>query len=51
MRFGLVVGFIEHLQFVSTNNYSAVVNSHTIKFTTVLTKTSQSTASSPIVAW
>jgi hypothetical protein len=29
MGFGLVIGFTEHLQIVTTGNYSAVANSHT----------------------
>jgi hypothetical protein len=27
--FGLVTGFADHLQFVTTGNYSSVINSHT----------------------
>jgi hypothetical protein len=49
--FGLVVGFIEHLQIITTNNYSAVTNSHTIQFTMACTKSSQSAVSSPVIAW
>jgi hypothetical protein len=30
----LVIGFIEHLQIVTTSNYSAIINSHTLHFTT-----------------
>jgi hypothetical protein len=40
--------FIEHLQDVTTSNYSAIANSHTLHFTIARTK---SAASSPIVAW
>jgi hypothetical protein len=32
-EFGFVIGFIEHLQLVSTSNYSAIANSHTLEFT------------------
>jgi uncharacterized PurR-regulated membrane protein YhhQ (DUF165 family) len=41
MGFGLVIGFIEHLQIVTTSNYSATANSHTLKFTTAHTNSSQ----------
>jgi hypothetical protein len=50
--FGLVTGFTEHLQIVTTSNYSTIANSHThLKFTTARTKSSQSAAPSPVVAW
>jgi hypothetical protein len=45
---GLVIGFIEHLQIVTTRNYSAIANSHTLQFTTARTKPSQS-AMSPLL--
>jgi hypothetical protein len=32
MGFGLVIGFIEHLQIVTTLNYSVIANSHTVRF-------------------
>jgi hypothetical protein len=50
MGFGLVIGFIEHLQIVtaSTCNYSAICNSHTLQFTAVHAKSSQSAVSSPV---
>jgi hypothetical protein len=37
----LVIGFIDHLQIVTTSNYSAVANSHTRQFTVAHTKFSQ----------
>jgi hypothetical protein len=49
--FGLVIVFIELLQIVTTGNYSAIANSHNPQFSTVGTIFSQSTVSSPIVAW
>jgi hypothetical protein len=49
--FRLVVGFIEHLEIVTTSNYSAIANSHTLQFTTARTKPSQSVLSLPVVAW
>jgi hypothetical protein len=42
MGFGLVVGFIEHLQILTTSNYSAIAISHTLQFTTARTKSPQS---------
>jgi hypothetical protein len=47
---GLVTGFIEHLQNVTTNN-SANANSHTLQFIKARTESSQSAVSSPVVAW
>jgi hypothetical protein len=34
MGFGLVIGFTEHLQIVTTSNYSVITNSDTLQFTT-----------------
>jgi hypothetical protein len=51
MEWFIVIGFIEHLQIVTTSNYSAVTNSHTLQFTTVHTESSQPAISSPVVAW
>jgi hypothetical protein len=50
-RFGLVIGFIEHLQNVTTRNYSVIANSHTLPFTTAPTKSSPSAVFSSVVAW
>jgi hypothetical protein len=47
----LLVGFIDDLQNVTTNNYSAIANSHTLQFTTAHIKTFQSPMSSLVVAW
>jgi hypothetical protein len=46
----MVIGFIEHLHIVITSNYSAAANSHAL-LTKACTKSSQSTVSSPVVAW
>jgi hypothetical protein len=51
MGFGLVIGIIEHLQIVTTSNYSAIANLHNQLFTTARTKSSQSAVSSPVVSW
>jgi hypothetical protein len=50
MMFGLLIGFTERLQIVTTSNYSAIVNSHALQFTTARAKSSQSTVSSPVDA-
>jgi hypothetical protein len=50
MEFGLVIGFIRHLQNVTTNNYDSLTKLHTPKIT-VTTVTSQFAMSSPVVAW
>jgi hypothetical protein len=42
MEFGLVIRFIEYFQIVTTSNYGAIANSHTLEFTTAHTKSSQS---------
>jgi hypothetical protein len=41
MGFRLVIGFSEILSNVTTNNYSAIANSHILQFTTARTKSSQ----------
>jgi hypothetical protein len=51
MGFGLITGFIEHLQIVSASNYSAIINSNTKQFTTARIMSSRSYVSSPVVAW
>jgi hypothetical protein len=51
MGFELVIGFTDHLQDVTTSNYTAIANSHTPQFTTARTKPFRSTVSSPTVAW
>jgi hypothetical protein len=51
MGFGLIIGFIDHLQIVTASNYSAVANSHTLRFTTARSKSCQSAVSSPVGAW
>jgi hypothetical protein len=50
-RFGLVIRCIEHLQIVTTSNYSAIANSRTLQFTIAGTMSSESAISSPVVAW
>jgi hypothetical protein len=41
MEFELIIEFIEHLQIVTTSNYSAIASSHTLQFTRARTKSSQ----------
>jgi hypothetical protein len=50
MGFGLVTGFTQYLQIISTSNYSVITNSHTLQFTTTCTNSSQSAAFS-LVVW
>jgi hypothetical protein len=49
MGFRLVIGFVEHLQIVTTSNNRTTINSHTQDFTTACTKSSQSAVSSPVI--
>jgi hypothetical protein len=49
--FGFLIGFTEHLQIVTTSNYSYTTNSHSLQYTTARTKSSQSAVSSPVVVW
>jgi hypothetical protein len=51
--FGLVIGFIEHLQNVTTNNYDSLTQLHIPKITvtTAHIKSSQFAMSSPVIAW
>jgi hypothetical protein len=49
MMLGLVTGFIDRLQIVTTCNYSAFASLHTLQFTTAHTRSSQSAMSSPVV--
>jgi hypothetical protein len=44
MGFALTVGYIDHLQIVTTDSYGAIANSHNQQFTTTPTKSSQSAA-------
>jgi hypothetical protein len=46
--FGLIIGFIEHLQIRTGSKCSAIRNSHTLQFTTACTKSSQTAVSSLI---
>jgi hypothetical protein len=48
--FGLVNAYIDHLQIVTTSNYSAITNSQTLQFTTAHTKSTQFDVSSPVAA-
>jgi hypothetical protein len=52
MRFGLVIGFIEHLQNVTTYNYDSLTELRTPKITvtTAHMKSSQFAMSSPVIA-
>jgi hypothetical protein len=44
----LIIGFTDNLQILTTNNYSAIVYSHTLQYTTACTKF---LLSSPVIAW
>jgi hypothetical protein len=50
---GLVIGFIDHFntRLVTTFNYSAIANLHTLKTTTAHAKSFQSAVSSPVIPW
>jgi hypothetical protein len=51
MEFGFVIGFIDHLQIVTTSNFNIIANSHMQQFTTSHAKSSQSALSSPVIVW
>jgi hypothetical protein len=53
MGFGLMMGFTEHLQNITTNkDYALIVlNTSQITLTTVHIKSSQFAISSPVIAW
>jgi hypothetical protein len=49
----LIIGFIDHfnIPLVTTLNYSAIADLHTLQFTTAYAKTFQSAVSSTVVPW
>jgi hypothetical protein len=50
MGFGLVIGFIEHLQNITTNNYDSLTELHAPKIT-VTAAHIKSSQSSQAIAW
>jgi hypothetical protein len=48
---GVVIELTDHLQIITTSNYSAIASYHTLQFTTSRTKSSQSAVSLVVVAW
>jgi hypothetical protein len=50
MGFGLVIGFTDHFQIVTTSNDRAIANSHTLQLTTARTKSFQFAVLSTVVA-
>lgn len=46
--FGLLLGYIEHLQIITTCNYSVLANPHALKLATEHTKSSRSPFPSPL---
>jgi hypothetical protein len=51
MEFRLIIGFLEHLQIITTSNYRDVANSHTQQFVKTRTMIFQSAVSSSVVVW
>jgi hypothetical protein len=50
-RFGLITEFSEHLQIVTTSNYSVIANSHTQQFITARTQSAVFTSRSLVTAF
>jgi hypothetical protein len=51
MGFGLEVGFIDHLDIVTTSNYNAITDLHTLQFAAAHAKPSQSAFTSRFPEW
>jgi hypothetical protein len=49
MEFGVIIGFIEHLQNVTTNNYDSLTELHTPKITVTATHMKSSQSSLAVV--
>jgi hypothetical protein len=49
--FVLEIGFIDHLQVVTTSNCNTVANSHTLHITTAHTKSFMSDVFSLVIPW
>jgi hypothetical protein len=47
----MIVRFIDHLQIVTTSDYSSIANSPTLQFTRARIESSYSAVSSPVVVW
>jgi hypothetical protein len=48
MGFGLIIGFMEYLQIVTTKSYGGIANSYNMQYTVAFTKMYLSVVSSPV---